>query len=389
MSDIYVGPDLEVDETATLQTALDAFASLIPGWKPRTSSPEYGILAAAARLAVEERLSLIAATDAMWESYGERVLDFPRSPALSATAALVFTLTGAAVTPGFTVPAGTTAALTAPDGTVVSFSTDIDAIAATGATTTSASAMALTPGVVGNNLSGICDLDTTVPTQGGISVLSVAITTPSAGGSDEETTDSYKNRLVTRARLQSEVPIQPEDFAAIAMLNPSVARALAIDLYDPTANTYGHPDTNTVVLQGYDGGPVATQTLNDVDADLQARREVGWVSNTMQVTVVPLAFAVTVTKRTGAADVDVTAAVDAAVKAWANPLTWGAPTRPTDPAWRIVDKVRLNDLLGAVYKADGVAFVESATIAGSAADFTLDRPYKVPSVNGSVAVTVH
>jgi hypothetical protein len=389
VSDIYVGPDLEVDETATLQTALDAFASLIPGWKPRTSSHEYGIMAAASRLAVEQRLALIAATDAIWASYGERVLDFPPNPALSATATLVFALTGAAVTPGFVIRAGTTAALTAPDGTVVSFSTDVDVTAAAGATTASANATALTPGVVGNNLSGTCDLDTTVPTQNGVSILSVSITTPSAGGSDKETTDSYNNRLVTRARLQSEVPIQPADFAAIAMLNLAVARALAIDLYDPVANTYGHPDTNTVVLQGYDGGPVATQTLNDVDADLQARREVGWVSNTMQVTVVPLVFAVTVTKRTGAADVDVTAAVNAAVKAWANPLTWGSPDRPTDPAWRIVDKVRLNDLLGAVYKADGVAFVESATIAGSAADFTLDRPYKAPTVNGSVAVTVH
>lgn len=389
MSDIYVGIDLVIDEQANLQTGLDAFGALVPNWKPRTSSFEYGILAAGARLATEQAMAVVAAGDEIFVGYGERVLGFPRNAALPATATLVFALGAPAGSAGFKIPSGTAAALTAPDGSVVAFATDIDVTTAAAATTATATATALTAGAIGNDLSGVCDLVTTVETQQNVSLAGVSIVTPSAGGTDEETIDSYRNRLVVRAQLQSEVPIQPEDFASIATLHTAVARALAIDLYDPTDNTYGHPDTNTTVLQGYDGGPVSTQTLNEVDDDLNSRREVGWLSHVIQVVPVPLDFAVTVTKRPDATDDDVTAAIDAAVKGWANPLTWGSPERPTDPLWRVVNKVRINDLLGAVWKVEGVAFVESATIEGAGTDYTLDRPYKVPTVDGDVAVTVH
>jgi hypothetical protein len=385
----YIQIDLDLDEQSILQDGIDAFASTIPGWRYRASSPEAGLLGAAARLAADQRLALITVLDSIFVAYGENVLNFPRGRAVRARATVTITLNGAAPVGGFPIDAGTTFSLPASDGSQQPFTLDFGVVIPAGSTTINAPATAVTAGSVANELAGTATLQTAILSVSGISVLSLSVGAATTGGADEQTISDYRNKLTKRAQLQAETPILPNDFAAIATLNPNVYRALAIDLYRPSDNTSGHPEERAVILQGFDGGPVSTQTLSDVDTDLQNRREVNDIVNTAQVEVVSIAFAATVTKRVGALDADVSAAVDAAVKAWANPAAWGAPQQAGDPAWRIVDTVRLNDFLAVVRSAEGVAYVESGTIAGSATDHALGRPYRVPTVTGTVAVTIH
>lgn len=376
----YVRPDLVIDEEAIAQTAYDLVAERVPGWQPADTALDTALLEAPSRLAAELRGLVIDVSDLIVEGLATSVLGLPRRPATPAVVTVTFTLETAF--PNYTIPAGTQLGLTAPDGSLVGFATLIEAITST--TSVTVDAEAVEPGEAGNGLTGAGVVIDAIPNLVGVTAI-----TTSAGGAEAETEEAYLDRIVRHMLLVAEVPILPEDYALMAIDVEGVARAMAIDLYDPATNTYGHVRTVTVVLQDDAGQPVAGSIKTEVDNLLQEHREVGFVVNVIDPIYHDLTVATTIVKTPDALQDQVEADVQAALEDFLSPANWGRGTSTSDPVWVSQPVVYVNQLITVVGSVPGVLRVVSLTINGGTADVTMQsgKPHALPHLTAPPTVT--
>jgi uncharacterized phage protein gp47/JayE len=377
----YVQPDIVVDEAQIAQTAYDLVAARVPGWQPSPNSLDTALLEAAARLAAELRSLVGDVSDLVVQGLATSILDYPRRDAEAAQLDLAFTLTAGAA--GYVVPAGTQVAVLAPDGTQVAFRTVADS--ATVGTAATAPAEAVETGPAGNGISGAASMIDALP-----QVDSVAAVGTSAGGADAEADLTYLDRIARRMRLVAVHPILPADFALLATDVPGVARAMALDGYDPVANTTGNIRTVAVVVQDAAGLAVPGGVKADVAALLGSSREVGFVVNVADPLYEPITLVVDVVKTAQAVTAQVVADVQAALSAYLSPARWGAPAGEGEPAWSSRPTVYLNQLIAVAGSVPGVVRVAALPINGVAADKLLQagKPQALPLLTGPPTVNV-
>ena len=354
------------DEDEASRRILDALAAKVDGWEPIEGAfdvalaQEFGRESALLGERVAELLDL--ATAGLGASFG-----VPPAEATSAELAVTFTVTA----PGVVIPAGVVVGdRTGPEE--VAYRLDVEHIAAT--TTPTLTLTAVVPGAAASTTSGTPLVVATATAT----VISAIAAGDSTGGVDAEELDVYLTRLSGYLSTLRPGGVTGEDMAALARSVPGVQRALGLDLYDPDSPGVQSERTVTVVPIDAAGQPVDAGVADEVQAQLEAAREVNFVVHTAAPTYTPVDVVFSAVAETGADPVAVKAAVVAAVTDWLAPARWGSTL--ADPrAWAKTSTVRYLDVVRVAGTAPGVAYLDSLTIDGDTVGVTLAGAAPLPA----------
>lgn len=226
----YISAPLETDHVTIAEQALEDIAARIPGWEPAEGNLDVILTRAICYpIAEAEATASRVATD-IFRWFGTYLAGVPSIEATQATGQTTWVLADA---DGHTIPAGTQVQFGPPDSPAGFFVVD-DVVVPPGATTTAAGEVtirAIEAGAQGSGFTGEGQL-----VDGLVFVESVTLEGATTGGIDAEDDDVYLGRLREELTLQSASPILPDEFATLARRVPGVARAVAINLYDPDHN---------------------------------------------------------------------------------------------------------------------------------------------------------
>jgi hypothetical protein len=261
----YIDVPIETDPERLAEDAFTFIQTQWPGWSPAPANLETWTVEAIARMAAELMTVASSVPRSLFRFigplYGVNPID-----ATPARVAATWTMIDNA---GYTIRAGTQVGIRTAGDTLVPFTVLADVTVAAGDTVTADGGVTLVAVEVGAAGSGL-------GTDGGPvelidslayidSIVQVGITT---GGVDGETDDAYLSRLRAELQLQSPRPIVPSDFAVLALNTAGVARAVAMDGYNPAEN-----EIQTVTVDAAGGTFTLTfagQTTAAIDWDANA-----------------------------------------------------------------------------------------------------------------------
>jgi hypothetical protein len=355
----YIDVPIDTSPTDLAEEAYDYLEEQVDGWLPSPANLEAWLIEALAQLAGELRALTALVPDSIFEFFGESVLGLAPYEAVAATGAVTF---HAVDTAGYTIPAGTLVAITPPASTdAYAFQTIAAAPIPAGSTTVDGvSIQAVEAGAESSGITG-----SVVVIDALSFVSSVTLDAPTTGGQDAETTDAYLTRLSDLLTLLSPRPILPADFALLAQeSNPAVARATAIDLYNPGPPIDSNcPRCVTVAVAGADGLACSSSVKADVLADLQAAREVNFLVFVVDATYTLIDVAFQVKVYPGYDPTAVASAVIAALEAWLSPANWGAPPYGDTgtSSWLNTNVVRYLEVAEQINRVDGVNYIITLT----------------------------
>lgn len=202
-------------------------------------------------------------------------------------------------------------------------------------------------------------------------VTAVAAASAASGGVDAETDEAYVARLSLTAQTISQNPILPADFAQLATDIPGVARAIAVDGWDPDTGGHNVPRCVGIVPLDVNGLPVSDDISDAVETLLDSMREVNFIVHAGSPTYTTVTVSATILADSPSVVTSAQAAARAAVTAFLNPATWNGPA------------VRLFDVSRIIGNAPGVTSVLGITINGAVGDLILAGDAPLPA--GTVA----
>jgi hypothetical protein len=357
----YIPVPVETEPTDLAGEAFDYLEQQVPGWLPAEGNLEAWLIEALAQIAGELRALVALVPDSIFAYYGESILGLPPYPAVQATALTTWTANDAA---GYQVEAGTVIGVTPPASpTSYGFSVDLDFTIPAGSTSVSGiSCSALEAGAAASGLSG------TVEVVDQLSFISgVTLDAPTSGGQDAETSDAYLARLSALLTLLSPRPILPQDFAVLAQRTiPEIARAVAIDLYNPGPPVDANcPRCVSVAICDNGGEPCSPEVKAEADALLQAQREVNFLTFILDPTYTTVDVSFSVMSYPGYDPADVAARVISALTTYLSPASWGVPPYGDVSArsWINATSVRYLELAEVINRVDGVHYIVTLALA--------------------------
>jgi hypothetical protein len=373
----YDGEDFDDALTAALQR----LAERLPGWTPREASVEYAVLSEMLRLTLDTRLLAADVADAIFRSFGTKLVGLPPHPGSPATGTAVFTVDE----PGRTVPAGT--AVLWPDGAGGSlpFVTATDAsTVGDSLDTTPVQLVAESSGTAANGLPPV-DLELVDALA---YVTRVRTTVESAGGTDAEDDLTYLDRLSQSLQLLRRVPVLAADYAVLARDVPGVYRAMALDGYDVETELPGQERALAVAGVRADGSPLSADVAEALQVRLSSEREVNFRVGLVEPSYTPVAVTFTALADPRADPLDVLGAAIEAVRSFLSPAAWGGGAeRP--PVWRPDRTVRYLDVVGVLSQTPGLVHLDDVTVNGARDNVTLTGLAPLPdgasTVTGSVS----
>lgn len=359
----YIPVPVESEPTDLAGEAFDYLAQQVPGWLPAEGNLEAWLIEALAQIAGELRALVGLVPDSIFAYYGESVLGLPPYAAVQATARTTWTARDAA---GYQVEAGTVIGVTpAASPTSYGFSVDLDFTIPAGSTSVSGiSCTALEAGAAASGLSGtVAVIDQLAFVSG------VTLDAPTSGGSDAETSDAYLARLSALLTLLSPRPILPQDFAVLAQRTiPAIARAVAIDLYNPGPPIDANcPRCVSVVVCDSSGEPCSPTVKADADALLQAQREVNFLTFVLDPAYTTVDVSFSLMSYPGYDPADVAARTISALTSYLSPGSWGVPPYGDVSArsWINATSVRYLELAEVINRVDGVHYIVTLALAAS------------------------
>ena len=385
-------PYIEIPvETEPLDLATLAYEYLqdqIDGWLPSPGNLEAWLVEAIAQQAGEVRDLAALVPDAIFEYYGTSILGLPPYDATPAVGSTTWTANDSA---GYTVNAGALVGITPVGADTIAFQLLADLVIPPGTTTVAAvQVQALEAGAAASEITGVVE-----PLDNLSFIASVTLDAPTSGGVDAEDTDAYLNRLSDLFTLLTPRPILPSDFALLAKnADAAVARATAIDLYNPgpPINT-NCPRCVTVALVDVNGDPVPPAVKANVDALLQAQREVNFLVFVIDPAYTTIDVSAHVVCLPLYQKPDVEALVTTAVQDFLSPANWGVPPQGDDArvgSWTNNTVVRYLDLTSVVDGVDGVDYIVDLTFGKQGSplaktDVTLTGTAPLPKA-GAIAI---
>jgi hypothetical protein len=382
----FIEPDIIDDETEVAEGILAGLADRIDGFTPTDGHLESPISEAAA---VAIATAVVVLKDTVLDAYlgfGQRILGIPRIAGAVATAVSTWTVDATQIT---TIPAGTEVQLTGPDGQTRFFVVVEDTPVVAGATpaSTTVTGVLLAAVEAGPDSNGA-----TNPAQSEVlvGVTAVSIDAPSAGGADPEDPEAYASRAADRAQRMHTIPITPADHAAFATDVPVVARAVAINRFDPadpTADSLGHLTLILVDLAGADLSDPDKTVVSDYFASIE--RPLNVALHFEDPGRVPVTIAATVRAGANVDHDDLAARVSAALTGRVDPATFDAD-ESAPGGWARVRSSELTvfDLSAAIDDLEGLVGVVEITINGDVVPVDLPGPVSLPQLTAPPTVTV-
>jgi hypothetical protein len=185
-------------------------------------------------------------------------------------------------------------------------------------------------------------------------------------------------------------PVLPADFAILALQVPGVARAIAMNLYNPADGTWTNDRTVTLILADIDGQPCTTDVKELVASYIESLREVNWIVNVIDGTYAPIDVTYVAVAFAGQHQQAVQDACDAAVLDYLSPANYrlneaspstagGEVIYPPTGATTRQQFIYVNELIALLDRCLGVDRVVSVTVNGSVQDFQMPDPYTFPT----------
>ena len=351
----YIVLPVAVDPNELFAAAVATIQATFPSWVPYEGHLEVAILEAVAQMVSVAAQVAANVPLAIFRYYGGTV-GVPPEDGAAATVATTWTMVD---TKGYTIPAGTYVAAAVSGNLSLIFSTVAAVTVPPGQAATTPGQVILSAASVGAAYDGVAGPYTLYDSLAYVS--GIATTGPSSGGADAETDDAYLERLSGQLKLLSPRPILPPDFAALARSVPGVARALAVDGYNPVNSSSGNARMVAVACVDATGNALPAATTASVQTYLQSLREVNFVVNVIAPTYTAVAISASLVAVPGYSANAVAASVTAALTAFCSPGNWaGGNANP--PAWRNVTTLRYLDIVGVVASVPGVDLTQPSVI---------------------------
>ncbi len=382
MSDGYTELEFTVDEQDLAQTGFDVMAAGNPGWEPHPEAMATWLIETAAAItsAGVEVANLIP--DRIFHRWIEQHAGIPPMAGTPAALTTTWTFRDAA---GYTVPAGTLLSVVNPAGDPIEFQTTQDITCPAGDTVV-ANQVISTVDATGD-VNGLTpapgDVQIAEPMDYVTSVEPVGVT---SGGSDPETEQAYLDRGTRRLRLSGGALVLGPDYVAAAEEVIGVERAVALNGFIPP-NLTNQERAVTVAVHGPGGVACSTAVKNQVDAVLQARREVNFVINVIDPDFNPIDVTVTAVAYEGYDPATVQALVDAALREFLSPGLWPRVPVELGQSWMNRTTIRYFDVVAAVDQVIGVDYITSLQVNGGTSDVNLTGVAPLPTPD-AINVTV-
>lgn len=376
----YIDATIIVDPNELYDLAVEYLQDKIPGWEPADGNLDNWLLEACSQIGAQVGETAQGVPTAIFRRFGEKLVNLPPQDATAAFGTTTWTLIDDA---GYTIPEGTTIGFDGDDGTVA-FTTTGDVVVPEGSTVAEGvQVVAVEEGASGSGFTGAAVLLDVLDY-----VESVTLESQTTGGTDGESDDEYLQRLVDELRLQTPRPILPQDFATLARRIAGVERSVAIDGYNPADETLENERMVAVATTDADGNPNSSLVKAEVDALLQAMREVNFVVSVIDPTYTTIDVTYKAVAWPGWDAESVQASADAALASYLSPATWGLPPTGQDSSeWINEDKVRFLEVAQVLNSVDGLRYVTELKVDGGTADVTLTGAAPLPKP-GTISGTV-
>ena len=369
----YIAPDVELDQAAIAQAIFSSLMAKVPGWLPHDGNLDTWLIESVSEVGAEVRSLAVDVPTSIFSTYGTRILNVPPRLAMSATGLATFTAVDDA---GYTLDTGSTFALARSGNDLVAYQTLQPADIPLGATVvTDVPFTAVETGYDGNGLSGDGQM---LDALRWVSTVTVPVQTH--GGQDAERPEDYVDRLANLFPAVALRPILPLDFAILTLqLIPGVGRAVAMNLYDPALDTWDNVRTVTVMVAKPDGTVCDQPTKDEIEAMLEALREINWVCHVIDPVYEPVDVDFDVVAFVGQDDTAVHDECVAQVEAFLQPYNYRlGEMSPAIAGGEVVNPpvagalprqqmIYVNELIALLDRSLGVDRVVGVTINGAAA----------------------
>jgi hypothetical protein len=348
VAEVFVSIPMTTDETTLADDAVDRLQAQWITWEPNDADLEVVLIEAMSPMAANAAKVAAQMPSAALITLGTELYGLAYSAGAQAHGLVNFTLIDTA---GHTIPAGTEVAIDE-----LAFTTDIDVIVAPGLSV--ANNVAVTANENGteyNNLSGTASMTSALSF-----VSDVSITIPTTGGVDAEDDLTYRNRFVSELELQAKTLVTTHDHELMAKSVPGIFRAVAVGNTARTVVVYVVQEDGTAV-------PAPTKAL--LVTLYGTFRQVNTVSTVSDATYTTVNVSYSVAARTGYDPVDLLARIDAMLAVLLNPGTYGqipSTAGGVNTTWENDPVIRRNVIIDAIGNIEGVKYVNSVVITGSA-----------------------
>lgn len=379
---------IETDPSALEEAVYDQLATAFPGWEPADGNLETWLVKSLTQTAANLAEVAVEVPREIFNDFGEKIVGVEPLLAASATGETTWTMID---DEGYTIPAGTQVAIAISGDESVAFEVLEEVQVAAGDTVTATGEVVISAVIEGEDANGLTADPSLIEALDFVDAIALEGTT--SGGVDAEDPQDYLDRLTAEMRLLSPRPILPADVETLVRRVSEVGRAVAIDGYNPDDDTSNNERTVAVAVADEDGQPLSSPIKAEVDALLQAEREVNFVFKVMDPNYTTVKVTVTAVALEGYDTDEVDAAVVAAIEDYLSPANWGRHEFTTDTfTWRDVTTVRRFELVSLVDRVPGVDYITALTLAEQAgslgtSDVTLDGPASLPEA-GTITATI-
>lgn len=378
----YIGPEIESDPTEIEAEMYAYIQSVYPDWVPKEAALAT-LVSEAISQQVDELLALAASVPTTIFRYFGPLVGVNPNDASTATGSTTWTVQDTA---GYTIPAGTSIRILLGSTDFALFATIDETIIAPGMTQAVIAIAAVDEGVASTGLTGTVELLDILDF-----VTSVTLIGSTSGGFDAESDDEFLDRLTTRLQLLADRPILAVDFAIYAISVEGVARAVALDNYNPANDTFNNEKMVTIFVTNELGQPLSLQAKTDLSNALEAQRELNFVVNVADPAYTTINVVTTVRAYPNYDIADLDTRVTSAILEYLSPANWGttqfAGSQDTD--WVNETNVRILELATVINLVDGVNYVETLTVNGGTADVVMAGRVSLPATNSTALVTVN
>jgi hypothetical protein len=360
MPDEYIDVPIEFDETALYNQAVVRIQDSFPEWEPVRGSLVDITLRSCATMAA---VGADVASSVPFTIF-KALLNWLGYPALEAVPATVYDRFIAWDNSGHVVPPLTPVGLsTGSLELAVGFQTLGPGVILPGATNyVDVACIAVTPGVIGNNLTQVVRVDALGFIQ---EVVISPLNTASAGGIDPEADADFANRGAQDLETWTETPILGRDFALLARKIPGIYRCAWIDNYNPATNSYTTEKMVAICPIDANGLAPSPDVQQQVKAYLESLRELNFVCNVMEpsYTQISVSVVVHIADPAQATAIAVQSQVEDAIARYINPATWGIPTTgrglQLSPIWVNQSVLRYSKVMTAIESVPDVDYAEN------------------------------
>lgn len=364
--------DINTDPDTLAAAAFDYLSTKMPGWVPNDGNLETWMIEAMARMVAQARDIAAQVPRAVYRQFGNSVMGIAPVEDSFASVTSTWTARDAA---GYTVTSGTQVGIRTAGDVLVGFEVLADVTIPPGSSVTAAGEVVLIAIIAGTEANSIGG--TVEPVDSLAWVLSAVTVGTSSGGTEAESDDDYLSRLSQELQLLSPRPILARDFAILAQRVAGVERALAIDGYDPTNDSYFNE--RMVAVAGVDtaGEAVSAPVKQGISDLLEAEREQNFIINVIDPTYTSIDVTFAFTTMPGQEPSSVEDAAITAVKSYLSPAGWGL--LDSGDEWRNVPVVRYLEVASVITNVPGVDFIVTLQIARTGQPFSnIDVPLSGP-----------